>query len=120
MKPHIKTYCKKFNIQIREDAVSELSGLPGQAIHHIERRGMGGRKDADRIENLMCLTHEEHEDLGDKNQYKALLYRAHKEFLIFHNIEFDENWIDEQIEKWKYYERSNADLITTIFSFCQN
>jgi hypothetical protein len=82
MQKHTKIYFDFFDVEYdpftgQHNCKSELSGLPAQDIHHIEARGMGGGKTADRIENLMALTREEHEKYGDKKQYKAMLKRVH-------------------------------------------
>ena len=103
MKKHIKIYNNHFNIEIPTDAKSELSDAPGQAVHHIQRRGMGGSKDKDRIENLMCLTHNEHEFYGDKQQWKAFLYERHKKELEKIGKPYDANWMNQQIAKYEPY-----------------
>jgi predicted restriction endonuclease len=46
-------------------------------IHHIEARGMGGSKHADRIENLMALCRKHHEMYGDRKQWKDWLQKVH-------------------------------------------
>jgi hypothetical protein len=50
-------------------------------IHHIDARGMGGRKSADKIENLMALTRELHTKLGDIKKWKPFLKAQHKIYL---------------------------------------
>lgn len=81
MKPHIKIYMDYFGYGEEDFIPSELSGLPSNDCHHIERRGSGGRKGADVIENLMALTREEHIRYGDKKQYKEWLKQKHFEFM---------------------------------------
>lgn len=61
---------------------SEISGNRAVDIHHISRRGMGGSKSKDTIENLMALTREEHEKYGDKPQYMQFLKEIHNTFLF--------------------------------------
>ena len=46
-------------------------------IHHIEARGMGGSKHADKIDNLMALCRACHVEFGDKTHYKELLKATH-------------------------------------------
>lgn len=74
---HIEIYFARFG----EDRICELTGKPGGDIHHIEARGMGGRKSVDYIENLMCLCREAHEFFGDKKQYKDWLMTIHLEYM---------------------------------------
>lgn len=103
MKKHIIIYHKAFNIPLSQDCFndrkSELSDSIGTDIHHIERRGMGGSKSLDRIENLIALNNEEHRRLGDKKQYKAMLFEKHRETLRSRNIKFDEQWIQKMITR---------------------
>lgn len=92
MKKHTKIYFDYFGVDYDpqtgwHDCKSELSGLPAVDIHHIEARGMGGSKNADRIENLMALTREEHEKYGDVTEQKRMLKKAHYDYII----QFDES-----------------------------
>lgn len=57
------------------------NGLQGAQIHHIDAKKMGGSKLRDGICNLMCLTTELHDELGDKTAHKQALYDRHFEFL---------------------------------------
>ena len=86
MQKHTKIYFDFFNVDYDpqtgwHDCKSELSGLPAQDIHHVESRGIGGSKHANRIENLMALTREEHEEYGDKKQWKSFLKTAHDDYI---------------------------------------
>jgi hypothetical protein len=86
MQKHTKQYFDFFNVDYDpvsgwHDCVSEISGLPAVDVHHIERRGMGGSKNADRIENLMALTREEHELYGDKTKYLEYLKQVHGDYI---------------------------------------
>ena len=103
MKKHTKIYLKSFRLAPGDLIVSELSGSVANDIHHIISRGMGGSKYLDRIENLMALTRREHEVYGDKKQHMVGLFKSHKEYLISRNVEFDEKWIDEQIERYSIH-----------------
>jgi hypothetical protein len=83
MQKHTKIYFDYFGVDYDpvtgwHDCKSEISGLPAVDIHHIESRGMGGSKNANRIENLMALTREEHEKYGDKKQYVDYLKQIHE------------------------------------------
>jgi len=86
MKKHTKIYFDFFNVEYDpisgwHNCVSEISGLPAKDVHHIEARGMGGSKNADRIENLMALTREEHDKYGDKKQYLQYLKQTHADYI---------------------------------------
>lgn len=86
MRRHTKIYFDHFKIDYDpqsgwHNAVSEISGRKAEDIHHIDCRGMGGSKNADRIENLMALTREEHEKFGDKKQYTQYLKQVHGDFI---------------------------------------
>jgi hypothetical protein len=86
MKKHTKIYFDFFNVDYDpvsgwHDCVSEISGKNAVDIHHLEARCMGGSKNADRIENLMALTREEHELYGDKTKYLEYLKQVHADFM---------------------------------------
>lgn len=81
MKKHTKIYFDYFGYSGEDYIPSEISGLPAVDIHHIERRGMGGSKSADNIENLMALTREEHIKFGDKTEHLEGLKEVHKKFM---------------------------------------
>lgn len=86
MRKHTKIYFDHFDVEYDEstgwhNCVSEISGLPAIDIHHINARGMGGSKNADRIENLMALTREEHEYYGDVPKYREYLQEVHDNYL---------------------------------------
>lgn len=55
MKPHTKTYMKYYNYGIDDVILCENCGAVAVDIHHIERRGMGGSKKKDWIDNLIAL-----------------------------------------------------------------
>ena len=78
MKNHTKIYLNHFGY-IGEDFIPcEVCGSKAVDIHHIHRRGMGGSKDADKIENLMAVCRFCHIEYGDKTRYFELLLNAHK------------------------------------------
>lgn len=82
MRKHTKIYFDFFKVDYDpytgwHDCKSELSGLPSRDIHHINSRGMGGSKNADKIENLMALTRQEHEKYGDVPRYRDMLQKVH-------------------------------------------
>lgn len=83
MKNHTKIYMKYFNYKIAEDCFCEIPGcgLPAKDVNHIDARGMGGSKTADKIENLMGTCRMHHIEYGDKPQYRDWLIEVHKKFM---------------------------------------
>jgi hypothetical protein len=77
MKAHTKIYMKAFGYDLTDFIPCEVCGSKAVDIHHIEARGMGGSKDADRPENLMALCRKCHETYGDKKQYMEFLINLH-------------------------------------------
>lgn len=53
-------------------------------IHHIQRRGMGGDDNADRIENLIAVCRECHREYGDRKQYKEMMRSKHLKKIALH------------------------------------
>lgn len=81
MRKHTKIYLDYFGYDDSDYIQCELCPNPAVDIHHIDARGMGGRKSADTIENLMALCRKCHDKYGDKKQYKEFLKQKHKEKL---------------------------------------
>jgi len=81
MKAHTKIYLDFFNFKIPEDCFCEICGSPAKDIHHIEPRGMGGNKQADKIENLMAVCRHCHENYGDVPECKDKLKEVHLRFM---------------------------------------
>jgi hypothetical protein len=77
MKNHVKKYFEYFGYDKNSFIECEVCGAKAVDIHHIERRGMGGSKSADRIENIMALCRKHHEEFGDKKQWKEWLIKLH-------------------------------------------
>lgn len=99
--PHTALYMACFGYGDTDYIPSELSGNRCVDVHHIEARSMGGTKNADRIENLIGLTREEHIEYGDKKQWMAFLYMRHMDFMLQCGVKFDRNWILEQINRYE-------------------
>ena len=76
------TYFNHFGYDISDFIPCEVCGKTAVDIHHIEARGIGGSKEADKIDNLMALCREDHLKYGDKKQYKEFLKDKHAEKLI--------------------------------------
>lgn len=81
MRNHTKVYYNYFLYSVYDFVPCEVCGYKAVDIHHIVRRGMGGSKIKDRIENLMALCRKCHEYYGDKKQYKDFLTEKHMEVL---------------------------------------
>jgi len=90
MKEHIKKYIDFFGYDENDFIPSELSAMPANDVHHIERRGMGGGgktkggEDVNGMENLMALTREEHVKYGDKKEFREMLKNKHLKFIKLH------------------------------------
>lgn len=103
MSPHKKIYFSALGITPGDFVASEVSGAQAVDVHAIIPDGMGGRpnKDTHRIENLIALTRKEHLEYGDKQHYKAWLFKVHRNFLRQYGVKFDEKWIEEQITRYE-------------------
>lgn len=80
MQRHTKIYFDFFGYDISDFIACEVPNCTGAtAIHHIERRGMGGdpKGKKDVIENLMAICEKHHEEFGDKKQHKEYLIKIH-------------------------------------------
>jgi 5-methylcytosine-specific restriction endonuclease McrA len=77
MKKHVKLYLNYFGYDESDFIPCEVCGLKSVDVHHIEARGMGGSKLADRIDNLQALCRECHIHFGDKKQHKEYLKNIH-------------------------------------------
>jgi 5-methylcytosine-specific restriction endonuclease McrA len=76
MRKHTKVYVDYFGWA--DFYPCEVCGARAVDIHHIEARGMGGRKSADKIENLMALCRSCHLEYGDKRQHMEFLKKKHQ------------------------------------------
>jgi 5-methylcytosine-specific restriction endonuclease McrA len=81
LKNHTKVYCSHFGYILDEFIFCEVCGARAVDLHHIFRRGMGGSKSADTIENIMALCRKCHIEYGDKKQYMEFLKEKHKDKL---------------------------------------
>ena len=81
MKNHTKVYLNHFGYTGEDFICCEVCGARAVDLHHIFRRGMGGSKSADTIENIMALCRKCHIEYGDKKQYMDFLKEKHKDKL---------------------------------------
>jgi len=77
VKKHTQIYFDYFGITPGDFVQCEVCQASANDIHHIQARGMGGSKNADRIENLMALCRKHHEMYGDRKQWKDWLQKVH-------------------------------------------
>ncbi len=103
MRNHTKIYLSSLGYDVADFIPSEISGVKAADIHHVICKGMGGDPtgEKDRIENLMALTRREHDKYGDKKQHMSFLYQTHKIFLERKNINFDKQYLEDQINKYR-------------------
>ena len=97
MKKHTKIYMNALGYSETDFIPSELSGKKAVDIHHIIGRGKGGE---DRIENLMALTREEHQEFGDKKFYMIYLLYEHAHFLKNKGSEYDKEYLLNKIMEY--------------------
>ena len=78
-----KTYFEYFGYDESDPPICEISGKIAVDIHHIQARGMGGskKKSIHKIDNLMALTREIHDKVGDKSDLKEKLKQIHLHFM---------------------------------------
>lgn len=102
MKKHTRIYFDAFGYDKTDFVPCEISGARAVDIHHIESRGMGGDPlgEKDRIENLMAVTRDNHNEYGDKPIEMVFLFETHRNFMIDNGVKFDNEYIEDKI---KYY-----------------
>jgi 5-methylcytosine-specific restriction endonuclease McrA len=76
MKPYVKLYLDHYGLH-GEFISCVVCGQESVDIHHIEPKGMGGRKGMDRIDNLIALCRKCHEDA-----HKSILSKDYLRSLI--------------------------------------
>ncbi len=104
MKDHVRIYHEAFSYTPGVFISCEITEGPAVDIHHIDPRKKGGDKSKDRIEELMALIREKHNDYGDRKCFKSMLYRIHKARMKAAGVVFDEAYVDAKIEKYLPWE----------------
>ena len=85
MKQHVKAYLNASGYATGEFIPCENCGAESVDIHHIHRRGMGGSKTADNVNNLMALCRDCHDMAHRQPSMMEYLQRKH----------------DRVMDKWK-------------------
>lgn len=64
---------------------------------------MGGdpQRKKDRIENLMAICRSCHIEFGNQKKYNSRRLEAHKTKMILSGVNFCEEWIDNQINRYE-------------------
>jgi len=83
MKSYTKLYMDYFGYHLSDWMPCEICGGTAVDLHHIERRGLGGSKTKDTIENLMALCRGHHIQYGDKKQHKEMFKEVHLNFMKY-------------------------------------
>lgn len=73
MKRYTKLYLEYHGYTTADFIPCAVCGRKAVDLHHIEARGMGGSRHADRIDNLIALCREHHIEYGDKKQHVEYL-----------------------------------------------
>ena len=81
MKKHTKIYMKHFNYALDDFIPCTTCGTRAVDIHHIERRGMGGSKDKDFIENLAALCRSCDDKAERDKDFNQIVKRKHLKLL---------------------------------------
>lgn len=81
MQNHVKVYLNFFGYTPFDVIQCEICNAVAVDIHHIDARGMGGRRDhsADNIENLIALCrhhHNEYEGIKEMKPYLRMVHQA--------------------------------------------
>ena len=79
MKKHTKVYLKQMGYDDTDFIECEATGGKAVDIHHIRGRGRGGK---DTLCNLMALTREAHQSMGDNKHWKEYLLSAHFKMIL--------------------------------------
>ena len=81
MKKHTKIYLKYFDYALDDLIPCTVCGRQAVDIHHIERRGIGGSKNKDYIENLAALCRECHDKAERNKEFNQMVRERHLKLL---------------------------------------
>jgi hypothetical protein len=81
MKKHTRVYLEHFGFDTETFIPCEVCGAKAVDVHHIYRRGMGGSKSADHIDNLMAVCRICHIKYGDLKKYMDFLKEVHSDYM---------------------------------------
>ena len=86
MKPHVRIALRARKLSGCEDWPCEVCGKPGLVglmdVHHIEPRGMGGRKNANTPDNLIICCRECHSKAHGPDPLDRNMLRKHVETVL--------------------------------------
>lgn len=103
MTKHGRIYLDALGLDATDFIASEISGQAACDLHHIDCRGMGGTKKEDRIENLIALSREEHDRLGDKKQFMFYLYAKHYVYLESCGVSFNRAYMLAKMDEYSVF-----------------
>ena len=92
MRKHTKVYMTFFYLDESDFIGCEMCGSPGQDIHHIQARGLGGSKCMDFVENLICLCRDCHNLAETDKEFNVYVRIRHLELI---NKYLYENYISK-------------------------
>ena len=92
MRNHTKVYMTFFYLDESDDICCEMCNAPATDIHHISRRGLGGSKTKDYIENLSALCRDCHNIAETDKEFNVYVRIRHLELI---NKYLYENYISK-------------------------
>ena len=81
MKKHVKIFLQNFGWGEQDFIPCLMCGQRAVDIHHIERRGLGGSKDKDYIENLAALCRSCHDKAERNKEFNKIVKEKHLKLL---------------------------------------
>jgi 5-methylcytosine-specific restriction endonuclease McrA len=81
MKKHVKIYIEHFKYALDDFIPCTTCGSKAVDIHHIQRRGIGGSKNKDYIENLAALCRGCHDKAERNKEFNQQVKEKHLKLL---------------------------------------
>ena len=81
MRNHTKVYMTFFYLDESDYIACEMCNAPGQDIHHIQARGLGGSKCMDFVENLSALCRDCHNLAETDKNFNVYVRIRHLELI---------------------------------------